>query len=56
MMIIFEIAVGGASRGDYAQDVWNIAKEHMDVRRDCVSFAPGPKRIAAGRASYRSLR
>jgi hypothetical protein len=35
--------VGAASRGDYAQEVLYIAKEHMDVRRDCVSFAPHPK-------------
>lgn len=40
--------VGGASRGDYAQDVLYIAKEHMDVRRDCVGFAPSPGEIAAG--------
>ncbi len=24
---------------DYVQDVRYIAKEHMEVRRDCVSFA-----------------
>jgi len=48
--------VGAASRGDYAQDVRYIAKEHMDVRRDCVKFAPGPKKIAARRGSYGSLR
>ena len=23
----------------YIQDEWYIAREHMDVRRDCVSFA-----------------
>ena len=26
-------------RGDYVQDERYIAGEHMDVRRDCVSFA-----------------
>ena len=27
------------TQGDYVQDVRYIAGEHMDVRRDCVSFA-----------------
>ena len=27
------------SRGGYVQDERYIAREHMDVRRDCVSFA-----------------
>jgi hypothetical protein len=31
--------VGGASRGDYAQDVRYIAIEHTDVRRDCSRLA-----------------
>ena len=31
--------VGGASRGDYAQEVRYIAIEHMEVRRDCFRLA-----------------
>ena len=34
-----DVSVGAASRRDYVQDVRYIAIEHMDVRRDCVSFA-----------------
>ena len=33
--------MGAASRRDYVQDERYIAIEHMDVRRDCVSFARG---------------
>jgi len=46
-------SVGGASRGDYAQDVRYIAREHMEVRRDCSRFALC-LRIAARRASHTS--
>ena len=45
--------VGAASRGDYAQDVRYIAKEHMDVRRDCFRLARPQMIFAARRGSHR---
>jgi len=33
------VIVGGATRGDNVQDERYVAKEHMEVRRDRVSFA-----------------
>jgi hypothetical protein len=62
---VCEETVGGASRGDYAQDkvrpgtgredalgyVRYIAIEHMEVRRDCSRFALCLK-FAARRASH----
>ena len=47
-------SVGGASRGDYAQDVRYIAREHMEVRRDCSRIAQCLK-FAARRASHMYL-
>ena len=40
---VVNVPVGAASRRDYVQDERYIAIEHMEVRRDCFSFAHGLK-------------